>query len=145
MSSQLGDAELVRRLLLSCIPGVKDSLLRLERERVAIFGDIGVPTEVGAYSYVSEVFLDGFLVPVLRAEVVEPGLVQSGAFFIEELLCAGRDSLLELVRLRIVDRLLGFPELWLVFRDFAGVKLRRLVAGQAEYYDWPYSNSGPLG
>ncbi|MFI9004985.1 hypothetical protein [Streptomyces sp. NPDC053541] len=114
-------------------PDYLDDLLDLEEEERAVFGD-SVDGEIGvrAYALVTEVFVAKILYSALERGDVE--LMRRSAEFIERLLGSKRPALLELTSIRITDHLLGYPENWARFQDFAGSRLLNEVEQRSRYY-----------
>jgi hypothetical protein len=138
------DAALVRKMLWEYFPEQRDAILTLEEEEqeYATPGDYG-PVEVGAYTLASEVFVQGVLTPLLAsAPALDEELAQRCAYFLERLLGSGRDSIREMVSIRITDHLLGYPENWGKFRMYAGDLLLGEVRERQIYYKGPAEGGG---
>jgi hypothetical protein len=138
-SSILSDSALVRGLLWEFFPERRGDITRLEEEE-GEFSALGVPaTEVGAYSLISEIFIDKTVSPFLSGRsVFDPGLAKRCADFLENLLAFGRPSIEEMVNIRVTDYLLGYPENWVRFRKYAGSLLTLEVKGRSRYYEDPF-------
>ncbi|NYI75483.1 hypothetical protein [Nocardioides panzhihuensis] len=75
-----------------------------------------------------------FIPRVLDAKDPPVKLLEEASRFIELLLQPGVDSITDIVVLRIVDNLLGYPDRWTRFRPYAGERLREIVDTQSGYY-----------
>jgi hypothetical protein len=135
-SSAVTDSALVRNLLWEYFPEQRSVILTLEaEERDYAEPADGGPVEVGAYTLTSEVFVQGILTPLLQtASSLDEELAQRCAHFLERLLGSGRDSIHEMVSIRITDHLLGYPENWVKFQIYAGDLLHREVDERQPYY-----------
>ncbi len=78
-----------------------------------------------------------FIPRVLDAQEPSAKLLEDASGFIESLLEPGVDSITDIVVLRIVDNLLGYPDRWARFQPYAGERLREIVNMQSEYYRIP--------
>ncbi|MCX4855666.1 hypothetical protein OG426_44315 [Streptomyces canus] len=128
------DSMLVREMLSEFFPEARKGIRALgEEEEELIPGG-----EVEAYTLISEIFIDGVLGPLLDdASGLDSNMAQRCANFLESLLSVGRPSLNEMVSIRVIDYLLGYPEKWELFRSHAGRLLSLEVEGRKRYYSTP--------
>ncbi|WP_306191918.1 hypothetical protein [Streptomyces sp. MK5] len=134
------DSALVRELLWDSFPEQRGVILALEEEEREYASQVGQsPLEVGAYTLVSEVFIQEILEPLLEMDPpVDEQTAKRCARFLEFLLASGRRSIHEMTSIRVTDHLLGYPENWKKFRKYAGVLLLREVKERQRYYNEPF-------
>ncbi|MFE2011321.1 hypothetical protein [Streptomyces sp. NPDC059491] len=134
---EMTDSKYVRLLISDRFPNKEEDLLKLERDERELFGE-GHDFEVGSYTYISEIFMEQILLPSLDAR--EASTLAKASKTIEELLECGRESILEGVNIRIIDYLLGFPEYWFKFRQFAGPNVIKQVSQRRRFLNFdPFS------
>lgn len=124
------DGEFVRQCIWDHVPEARPFITELEQEELELTN--GECSDPGMYSMLSY----GFIHPVFRPaleESVEDTIVRS-ARLTEALLGSGRPQVIELVSIRITDLLLGFPELWGRFADYAGPHMRFEADLRRKYY-----------
>ncbi|MGV9690538.1 hypothetical protein ACWDUX_15645 [Streptomyces sp. NPDC003444] len=131
MLEGISDGAYVRRVIWDRFPDFREDVLALESDEEELLGDIE-NFEVNPYSLISEIFMEKILLPSLKSSDVE--LIVGSSRTIEDLLDEERGSVIEMVNIRIVDYLLGFPECWIAFRRFAGPRLTRQVSIRGRYF-----------
>ncbi|MGW7306506.1 hypothetical protein ACWGI1_13125 [Streptomyces sp. NPDC054835] len=130
MPEEISDGLYVRQLIWGKFPNHRGAILALERDHRDLMGDLDA--EVGPYSLVSQIFVEGILLPAL--EVPEVFTLRESADLIETLLSSDRAAVPEMASIRVTDYLLGFPETWFKFREFAGPNLVEDVKQMSRYY-----------
>lgn len=137
--SNLSDSELVKNLLWEFFPEWRVQIEKLEEEEKEYSATVNSVSQVGAFTLVSEVFVDGVLHSLLGdVNAPEPELARKCANFLESLLGVNRPSINELVSVRITDYLLGYPDNWVRFRGYAKRALLLEIASRARYYSDPF-------
>ncbi|MFI1815187.1 hypothetical protein ACH414_33100 [Streptomyces sp. NPDC020422] len=131
MPEETSDGLYVRQLIWGKFPNHRGAILALERDHRDLMGD-SIDAEVGPYSLVSQIFMEGILLPALEAP--DAFMLRESADLIETLLSSDRAFVLEMVSIRVTDYLLGFPENWFKFREFAGRNLVEEVRRRSRYY-----------
>jgi hypothetical protein len=91
---------------------------------------------VDAWAWISEVFNPEILKPALTENRGEE-LVRRVASFLEELIALRRSTIDDLIVIRVVDHLLGYPAYWQRLRPAAGPLLLAMVSEQQQYYRGP--------
>ncbi|WP_143071721.1 hypothetical protein [Streptomyces radiopugnans] len=110
-----------------------------EEEQDYAFTNGSDPVEVGAYTLTSEVFVQGVLTPLLATPPpLDEDIAHRCAQFLERLLGSGRASIREMVSIRVIDHLLGYPGNWEIFRKYAGEYLLCEVRDRRRYYKSPF-------
>jgi hypothetical protein len=124
------DSEFVRKCIWDCVPEARSSVIKLEHEEYELTdGETNDPDMYSMLSY-------GFVHPVFRPALDDSaeGSLLRCAHLIESLLGSGRPQVVELVSIRITDYLLGFPELWDRFSEYAGPHMKFEAEIRREYY-----------
>ncbi|WP_329570951.1 hypothetical protein [Streptomyces sp. NBC_01361] len=132
---------LVRDLIRECFPEQREVILALEEDEREYACSVNRPAaEVGAYTLVSEVFVDEVLRPLLETVPLDEELADRCARFLERLWELGSDSpfIKEMAGVRVTDQLLGYPENWEKLRPHAGELLRREVRERQVHYTGPF-------
>ncbi|MFE5026872.1 hypothetical protein ACFRAO_26995 [Streptomyces sp. NPDC056656] len=132
---------LIRDLLWECFPEQREAILALEEDEREDADPVNRPAvEVGAYTLVSDVFVDEVLRPLLEAVPLDEEWANRCASFLERLLELGERSpfIKEMTSIRVTDQLLGYPENWKKLHPHAGELLRREVRERQIYYTGPF-------
>jgi hypothetical protein len=128
---------LVRELLWERFPDQCEAILALEEDEREYADPVARPAaEVGAYTLISEVFVDEVLKPLLETVPLDEERANRCSCFLERLLALdGRSPFIkEMTSIRVTDHLLGYPENWEKFRSHAGQLLRPEVRERHVYY-----------
>ncbi|MEV4943491.1 hypothetical protein [Streptomyces zaomyceticus] len=133
MLENTSDSLYVRLLIWDRFPEFRGIVLELEKDERELIGG-NQEFEVGSYSYISEAFMDKILLPSLGSR--DTATLMKASQTVEDLLECGRDSVVEMVNIRIVDYLLGFPERWFEFREFVGPNLAEQVSLRGIYFNF---------